>query len=148
MKKWKKINVEDGLMKDIQSIIGSNESKSGFATAAIEKEIKRIKRERYELDMEKIVNEFRNNSVPYSKKGINNVEDFVTKLMSNTKDIRKLEKEYNDLTKEVRWAFAQLKHGYATLGKADGGSVQLIMTKVKKAKKPKKKTKKQIRKSK
>lgn len=84
-------------MKDIQSIVeGSNESKSGFATAAIEKEIDRIKKERYELDIQKLVDEYKDNIVPYSKKGIKNMNDYVNTIITNTKDIKRLEKKLDE----------------------------------------------------
>jgi len=103
MTEWKKITIEERLMKDIQSIVeGSNESKSGFATAAIEKEIKRINKERYELDMEKIVNDFRNNAIPYSKKGINNMEDYVNTLISKSEYVKKLESKIDNIEKKAK----------------------------------------------
>jgi len=93
MKKWKKITVEEGLMKDIQSIIGSNESKSGFATAAIEKELKRIKKERAELDIQELADEFRNNAVLYSKKGIKSLSDYASQLKTVSKDVNAMKKD-------------------------------------------------------
>jgi len=100
MKDWKSIKVKGELMKDIEGIIEGSETRIGFATAAIVKEIKRIKKERYEQDMEKIVNEFKDNTIPYSKKGINNMNDFVSKILSNSEDIKKLEKKLEHFIKE------------------------------------------------
>ena len=97
MKDWKSIKVEGELMKNIESIIeGSKESRIGFATAAIEKEIGRIKKERYELDIQELVDEYRNNAVPYSKKGIKNLNDFASQLRTNTEEIKKLKKRVKD----------------------------------------------------
>jgi len=90
-------------MKDIESIIeGSDTSRIGFATTAIEKEIDRIKKERYELDIQELVDEYRNNAVPYSKKGIKSLNDFASKLKTNTEDIKRLEARIEDYEQTTR----------------------------------------------
>ncbi len=100
MKDWKSIKVKGELMKDIEGIIeGSDTSRIGFATDAIEKEIKRIKKERYEQDMQKLVDEYKDNIVPYSRKGIKSMEDYVDTIMTNVKDIKRLEKKLEDFIK-------------------------------------------------
>ena len=132
MKKWKKITVEEGLMKDIQNIVeGSNESKSGFATNAIEKEINRIKKERTELDMQELVDEFRNNAVPYSKKGIKNLNDFASQLKTNTKDIKRLEKtikEVHSREKEVLRTFRAINKGLMVVEDVKGKHIYRKVT--------------------
>jgi len=111
MKDWKSIKVEKKTMKDIESIIeGSNESRIGFATAAIEKEIERIKKERAELDIQELADEFRNNAVLYSKKGIKSLHDYASQLKTNTKEIKRLEAridDYEQTTREMIATFDQ-----------------------------------------
>jgi len=129
MKDWKSIKVKGELMKDIEGIIeGSNTSRIGFATAAIKKEIERIKKERYELDIQELVDEFRNNAVPYSKKGIKNLNDFASQLRTNSENIKKLEKKIEEFGMTTRIVQGAVKQGVMKVETTDTGTTIRMAT--------------------
>lgn len=107
MKKWKNIKIEEQLMKDIEKVKNEKhfKSKSKFLEDAVNEKLKRIRDEDMEYNFAAIQEFLQKNAVTLRRKGVNNMLELTSQTLSNSEDIKKLEKkltEYNKIQEYIR----------------------------------------------
>jgi len=95
MKKWKNIKIEEQLMKDIEKVKNEKhfKSKSKFLEDAVNEKLERIKNEDLKDRLADIQEFLQKNVVTLRRKGINNMVDLTSQTLSNSEDIKRLEKK-------------------------------------------------------
>jgi len=99
MKKWKNIKIEEQLMKDIEKVTKVKLlKKSKFLEDAVNEKLKRIRDEDTKDRLADIQEFLEKNSITLRRKGINNMLDLASQTLSNSEDIKKLEKKLLNYT--------------------------------------------------
>jgi len=102
MKKWKNIKIQEQLMKDIEKVKNEKhfKSKSKFLEDAVNEKLKRIREEDTKDRLADIQEFLEKNSITLRRKGINNMLELTSTTLSNSEDIKKLEKKLEHFIKE------------------------------------------------